>query len=246
MDELKQFIKESVESVVQNIIPVEFHTLRESINDSIERAVSGIESRVSEAESRLETVEKENVNITKTIDDLQQKTAVMENNIKKALIHCNNNEQYSRRESVRIYGLPLPSVDISGRKPVDNCQDLMIRIAKESLGIDLSPNDVVAAHRVGKVKNNLQPVIVKFQSRKVRDKVIMKRKLLKGSAVSIHEDLTKLNVSLLNRLDSSPGISKSWSWMGKIWAIAKGSNAKKVRVELYEDSGSIVQRSLAN
>ena len=102
MDELKQFIKESVESVVQNIIPVEFHTLRESINDSIERAVSGIESRVSEAESRLETVEKENVNITKTIDDLQQKTAVMENNIKKALIHCNNNEQYSRRESVRI------------------------------------------------------------------------------------------------------------------------------------------------
>ena len=105
---------------------------------------------------------------------------------------------------------------------------------------------MVAAHRVGKVKNNLQSVIVKFQSRKVRDKVIMKRKLLKGSAIGIHEDLTKLNASLLNRLDSSPGISKSWSWIGKIWAIAKGSNAKKVSFELYDDSGSIVQRSLAN
>ena len=71
------------------------------------RAVSGIESRVSEAEARLETLEKENVNITKTIDDLHQKTAVTENNIKTALIQCNNNEQYSRREFVIIYGLPL-------------------------------------------------------------------------------------------------------------------------------------------
>ena len=92
MDELKQFIKESVESVVQYIVPVEFQTVRESINESIERAVSGFESRVSEAETSLEK-EKENVNIPKTIDDLQQKKAETINNIKKALIHHNNYEQ---------------------------------------------------------------------------------------------------------------------------------------------------------
>ena len=104
--------------------------------------------------------------------------------------------------------------------------------------------DIEAAHRVGRVKDNLQPVIVKFHRRATRDKMIMKRKQLKGIPVRIHEDLTRLNASLLNRLGNSPLIHKSWSWMGKIWAIAKGHGAKKVKVQPFEELESIISRSL--
>ena len=37
MEELQKFIKGSVESVVQSIIPAEFHALRQAINERIDK-----------------------------------------------------------------------------------------------------------------------------------------------------------------------------------------------------------------
>ena len=226
MEELQKFIKDSVESVVQSIIPAEFHALRQAINERVDKVETKMNSRILVLEERLESLENENLKLSQTIQELdakmdfenngnvgelQVRQTAMEKNIRDALLQRNNNEQYNRRDSIRTYGIPLPVSDnISDHGTNDDCEVLVIKLANEKLNMDLSQMDINAAHRVGRVKDNFQPVIVKFHTRATRDKMIMKRKQLKGLLVRIHEDLTRLNASHLNRLGNSPLIHKSW------------------------------------
>ena len=80
---------------------------------------------------------------------------------------------------------------------------------KNQLGLaSFRSDDIENAHNIpSKERNNgswsKPSVIVKFRSRAVKDDVLRKRKLLKGSGVAISEDLTSLNLDLINRLQKS-------------------------------------------
>jgi len=52
--------------------------------------------------------------------------------------------------------------------------------------------------------------------------------MLKDSKTSIMEDLTSLNMELLNRLRNSDSIDKVWSWNGRVRAVLR--NRKTVQV----------------
>ena len=67
----------------------------------------------------------------------------------------------------------------------------------------------------------------------------MARKSLKNTAYSIADDLTSLNISLINGLKADDRIQDAWSWQGKI--KVKRSDNKIVNArpfqtvdELYE------------
>ena len=78
--------------------------------------------------------------------------------------------------SIRIYGIPLPVSDnISDHGTNDDCEGLVNKLANEKLNMDLSRMDIEAAHRVGWVKGNLQPEIVKFHRPATRDKIKRKQ-----------------------------------------------------------------------
>ena len=69
-------------------------------------------------------------------------------------------EQYSRRTSLRFHNVRVP-VDNRGQKihPV-NTDDLVIKICKDKLGIELSINDIGRSHVIRKVKDGKSQVIV--------------------------------------------------------------------------------------
>ena len=57
------------------------------------------------------------------------------------------------------------------------------------------------------------PVVIKrFCRRDVRDSIIVKRKILKSTKIAIVEDLTSLDMEVLNRLRNNDAIQKTWSW----------------------------------
>ena len=57
------------------------------------------------------------------------------------------------------------------------------------------------------------PVVIKrFCGRDVRDSIIVKRKILKSTKIAIVEDLTSLDMEVLNRLRNNDAIQKTWSW----------------------------------
>jgi len=59
-------------------------------------------------------------------------------------------------------------------------------------------------------------VIVRFCRRDVRDRIIVKWKVLKSTKIAIVEDLTSLNMEVLNRLRSNDAVQKNvvleWSY----------------------------------
>ena len=108
----------------------------------------------------------------------------------------NDNEQYSRRNNIRIFGLH--------ERSHENCYDVVLNLCGE-LDIDISRNELDRAHRVGRVLDpnsgnavvHPRPVIVKLISHQSKLKLMKARKNLKGKDIFIREDLTKANHALL-------------------------------------------------
>jgi len=72
-------------------------------------------------------------------------------------------------------------------------------------------------------------IVERFCRKDVRDKVIRSRKLLKDSKISIVEDLTALNIEVMNRLRNSDDVQKTWSWNGHVCALLKSGEKVQVR-----------------
>ena len=84
----------------------------------------------------------------------------------------------------------------------------------------------------GTARSNKAVILVRFRNRSVRDSVISRRKVLKGSNQSIVEDLTNLNVETMNRLRKNDRIDKTWSWNGRIYATLR--DGRRITVRPFE------------
>ena len=95
--------------------------------------------------------------------------------LKNALQKSNENEQYFRLESIRIYGVKESQNEDSGEVVCD--------IMKEKLGIEMCPGDINRVHRLNQVYptvNKPRAIIVKFFSHAIKRRCVLNRKKLKG------------------------------------------------------------------
>ena len=129
--------------------------------------------------------------------------------VRGACITSNNNEQYSRRTSVRVHGVQTVQNE--------NTTELIVNMCTEKLGVALTTNDIEACHRLRAPRRNGEgpprppPIIVMLNRRQKRDEVIKNRRELKGSRVVISEDLTRLNQQTPNRVRVSERTNSTWS-----------------------------------
>ena len=131
----------------------------------------------------------------KKIEILESKVAVLENTVRLLSTKCDNNEQYSRRTSVRINNVPLPE---NGNESSDDVFAKVKNIEESEAEVD--ENHVDRAHRVGKpfvaedgVKK--QQIIVKFTTWYHRTLFYRARKKLETAKVFL--DLTQTKFKLL-------------------------------------------------
>ena len=129
------------------------------------------------------------------MQSLKNENVNMQKQITRALIHANDNEQYGRKNSVRIYGIA-----ISNDPRNENCKKLVSSLLTNQLGLDIEEGDMNAAHRIGQIREGKQPIIVKFFARDTKTHIMENRFKLKGNPIRIYDDLTVQNRRLLNRL----------------------------------------------
>ncbi|XP_031340990.1 uncharacterized protein LOC116169102 [Photinus pyralis] len=93
-----------------------------------------------QTEGRLNNLKKENVKLATELDELKQ---------------------YSRRNNIRVFGIP----ETSG----ENVEDKFLSVTKDRMSIVLMPNEIERCHRIGKkINNKPRPVIIKFMSYKTK------------------------------------------------------------------------------
>ena len=117
----------------------------------------------------IDLVKKENA-------DLEEQLWQQEQRVSNVLSDQNDLEQYDCRWNLR----PFNVQEKMGETP-DDCARTCCQIFTEGIGVLVKEEDLEAAHRIGPVVAGRKwTITVRFQSRKLQDKVLTDRKKLKG------------------------------------------------------------------
>ena len=160
---------------------------------------------------RLDEREKEVTKLKTEVVHLQTQVSDFQKQITKLQIADDEHEQYSRRNSVRLW------IRDDEEKKEEDTDAIVLNIAQKA-GVKLQANDIDRSHRVGKPnQGKARPIICKFTSYSTRDGLYQARKKLVGCFVS--EDLTQTRSKLLYlaRQERNAGRFKhTWSRDGRI------------------------------
>ena len=133
----------------------------------------------------------QNANCEKKMEVMQDK---FQEKILDAKYDNDKIEQYGRRESIRIFGVPE---DRSEKNDISVTRQKVIDTLKK-IDVTVTHDNISAGHRIGKMgSGRVRPIICKFVSRQHRDLVMNNKHKIKGTEIFINEDLTYLRNRLL-------------------------------------------------
>jgi len=224
-----------LENIVQKAVAAAVEVIRQEFSNRL----SVIEGRLDAVESKLDDMMSTSIGQSSTVDEsLVKELEAVKRMSRDSVLQANDNEQYSRRNNLRIKGLELKK-DCSTQECIIAVVEFLrlqmhCRVDAENIDIahpvkrkaDSTPDRDQQRSRTGVMEPT---VLVRFHSRAVRDNVMRERRILKGSKYAVSEDLTTLNVQTLNRLKNNSSVDKTWSWNGKLYALLKNGNKMAVR-----------------
>ena len=118
-------------------------------------------------------------------------------------------EQYSRRNCLLVNGIKEvypPNENVSEEtgelSPQENTDIAVLLLFNEKLGVDVHIKDIDRTHRIGRQKQkdkDALPIIVKFSNYNTRQKVFQAGRKLKGTQITIVENLTSKRVAILSK-----------------------------------------------
>ena len=213
-----------------------------TIQELIKKQFEEVRAEIDRVSAENELLKRQHEEAQTTISALEAKVTKADREInsnheqwKETIRHCNENEQYSRRWCLRFQGIPV--------KENENCKDEVIKLLMENLEISsLRAHDLDAAHRIGRSRDGKPPTIIaRFFRRDHCQKILTSRRKLKGKGKGISEDLTTMNIKLMNRARNHAGIKSTWSWNGHIWVQAE--NGRKARIDMFDDIDAAIDRA---
>lgn len=197
--------------------------MAEEDSEKQKNTVSDMETNIGKLETEQARLRAENMKIREQLKEREIKLTSQAEQL-------NNLEQYTRRNSVRIYGI----TDNSQMETYTETAKVVVKLISNKLQIPVSLSDIDIAHRLGRFdKNANRPIICKFVSRMKKEDVLKARRKLKGTAVVIREDLTIQNAKMLESVSHNDCVKAAWSDDGK--NIAPLKNDKKVVITSRTD-----------
>ena len=168
-----------------------------TVENLLER-VTILEAENATLKARVETLE-ENRNRTTSLGEVPK-------DILSRLVHL---EQYSRKSNIRIFG--------AKEEQGENCRETVVKLLNNKLNMHLTSKNIDAAHRLPSQNVGPKPNIVRFMARDDKNMAMRYRSNLKGSGVTVAEDLCKDMARLLNRASNHEKVKDAWAWNGNIF-----------------------------
>ena len=116
---------------------------------------------------------------------------------------ANQNEQYSRKNNIKIMNIEEGPGEDEEKLTTKVCTIL------QHQGVELLKEEIMAIHRLPTKSMSHKPVIIKTINNNVKAKIMRKRKEMKSVGFRIADDVTRLNTSLINRLNGHEKIDSS-------------------------------------
>ena len=181
--------------VVKDLLPVLVKAITSAVSTAVDKATLRIENRLAdELKSTKVAVEK------------------VKRETQKQAFEMDKLEQYSRRENVKISGIPV--------REDENTNQLVVELASK-VGVDLKEDDISVSHRLPQRNpNRPKPILVKFVRRDKKTALMKAKKTLRTRSdlkhIYIDEDLTRMRSTILRELRKEDRTKNCWSIDGKI------------------------------
>ena len=211
LDTLESVCRQTMEKVVC----ARFAELQQQIDKN--------EATILDLQNTLDTKTKEIKSLKQRFTDESEKREITERKL-------NDLEQYTRRNSIRIFGVR--------EQTNEDTDQIAIDLAREKLGFALSKTDIDRSHRVyQKDQTKAKPIIVKLCAHNVKSLFMRNKKRLKDTGVSIQEDLTKPTVILLRKTSDHQKVQAAWTTDGRVFAAVKTNDEHKtIKKRIFRES----------
>ena len=182
---------------------------------------------------QVETIalKKENASLKQENKTLKKQVGELKSQVSKVAIAADSNEQYSRRNNLRISGIPITENE--------NTDDIVLQLAN-AVGVNLNYWDIDRSHRVGQMKSGTRTLIVKFTSYRARQHLYAARKKLRDTEAYkntyINEDITARRSKILfaaRSLVRAKKLKAAYSSDGKLFL--RDNNDEKYHVAAESD-----------
>lgn len=185
-----------------------------------------------------EAIDEKLAGLTAENDRLTRENTALKKRVSALEAAMDGSEQYSRRNSLRISGIP---------ETVNEDTDKAVLHVAETMGVSVSPSEIDRSHRLGKPSDRqTRDVLVKFTSYRARERLMKNRRNLKTSelrGVYVNEDLTKVRSKLLYEARKCVKANKllgAWSSDGRI--LVKNKKETIYVVTCEEDITSAIRQ----
>ena len=184
----------------------------EEVNESIKF----INEKFEEMEADRKEKERQISELKNEVKYLNEKVETMDRSL-------DRHEQYSRRNCLLIHGVK--------ENEKEDTDEVVIEFFEKEMEEKLSANDIDRSHRLGKKQTGSRPrsIIITFTRYNVRNVIFRKKKILKGKAVSITENLTKKRITEMKVARETYGFKNVWSQDGKI-LYTDANDRNKIKV----------------
>ena len=228
----KEFGMNQTEFSMALLMAFKDEEVKKSLVELVARAITGpVSQKVSE------NVKNEVVKLRAELQHRDLKIKQLEEKVESLTADIDQLEQYSRRNSLRITGIP----ETDEEDPVSKVMDLVNNTLQLNPPLELSEVDRV--HRSGKPRSNLAPnqpakpraILVKMATYRSRKRIMdLRSSRLLQKGVFFNEDLTKRRESLCYKarcLKREGKIQSAWSADGNILIRDKHGNVRKINTQ---------------
>ncbi|KAK6169662.1 hypothetical protein SNE40_020664 [Patella caerulea] len=210
--------------------------------DDIKTIVSDITSSIllsfkeelNAIHEKLDTTLKENGLLRKDNDklrvdfnELKETSETERQRINEAISMANYNEQYSRKNNIRVSGIHFPDSD-------EPMKETFMKVVHKHIGVSISPTEITAIHPLPSTSfDKPSLILVKMSNSEAKRNLMMHKKIVAEKNVKFTNDITKSNLSLMNRANNMDCVEKSWYYNGQVYAKSKGR--VKIKINLFEN-----------
>jgi hypothetical protein len=170
-----------------------------------------------------------------------QKIREIEENVNKnydvsteASRRANYNEQYSRKNNVKIMEIPEDK-----NEDDEKLANTIKSVLQKHANITLNNEDIVDLHRLPSKKGNIRPVLVKLKNNRVKATIMRKRKPMKEKGHKLVDDVTRLNQGLINRLMQHHNIESAWYFNGSVYGLSTYN--ERIKFDIYDNINNTIE-----
>ena len=221
-NEMEIFIEKTVEKIVNEM------TKNMDVTISLK-----VDEKTKDLNKKISSLEEENVSLRAELKSINDKIKVIDNRSKSAFSMSNYNEQYSRKNNVKVMDIK----ESGSETEASLLSEVQTVFDKE--GVTLDPNTIQAIHRIPGKVGHPKPVLIKFFNNTHKSKVMTHRSAFKSRGHRLVDDVTRHNVELIQRLSEHPSIVQSWYFNGSVYG--KTAAEKRFKFDVFDSVDEVIK-----